>query len=235
MSGPLDKIGPAKDAVGKDNEMDVGRQIEAARVIAIIRGNYVGVIPALVEALLAGGVSVVEVTMNSEGVLEAIQTIAQRYADRALVGAGTVTQVDQVAQVAKAGARFVVSPDMNPEVVRAALDHGLEPVPGALTPTEILQAMRSGAKLVKLFPATLGGPEYLKQIRAPLDMVRLVPTGGIDASNARAYFEAGAVAVGVGSALVRNNFDGSPDAIGDLTLRARRLMDALSPIRTYEV
>jgi 2-dehydro-3-deoxyphosphogluconate aldolase / (4S)-4-hydroxy-2-oxoglutarate aldolase len=214
--------------------MDVGRQIEAARVIAIIRGNYGGAIPAMVGALLAGGVSVIEVTMNSEGVLDAIQMIAQRYADRALVGAGTVTQPEQVEQVARAGARFIVSPDTNPDIIRAALEQGLEPVPGALTPTEILQAVRAGATLVKLFPAILGGPDYLKQIRAPLDMVRFVPTGGIDASNARSFFEAGAVAVGVGSALVRNNFDGSPQAASDLTFRARRLLDSLNPIRTYE-
>ncbi len=214
--------------------MDVGQQIEAARVIAIIRGNYVGAIPAMIEALLAGGVSAIEVTMNSAGVLDAIRLIAERYGERAIVGAGTVTQVDQVAQVARAGARFVVSPDTNPDVIRAARNQGLEPVPGALTPTEILQAVRAGANLVKLFPATLGGPEYLKQIRAPLDMVRFVPTGGIDASNARSYFEAGAVAVGVGSALVRNNFDGSPEAASELTLRARRLMDSLNRIRTYE-
>ncbi len=215
--------------------MDVGGQIEKARVIAIIRGNYVGAIPAMVEALLAGGVSVVEVTMNSAGVLDAIRLIADRYGDRALVGAGTVTQVEQVRQVAEAGARFSVSPDTNPDVIRAAMDRGLEAIPGALTPTEILQAVRAGARLVKLFPAMLGGPDYLRQIRAPLDMVKFVPTGGIDASNARSYFEAGAVAVGVGGALVRNNFDGSPEAARELTLRARRLMDSLSPIKTYEV
>jgi 2-dehydro-3-deoxyphosphogluconate aldolase / (4S)-4-hydroxy-2-oxoglutarate aldolase len=215
--------------------MDAGQQIEGARVIAIIRGNYAGAIPAMVEALLAGGVSVIEVTMNSAGVLDAVRLIAEQYADRALVGAGTVTETAQVAQVAKAGARFVVSPDTHADVIRATLDQGLEPLPGALTPSEVLQAVRAGASLVKLFPATLGGPDYLRQIRAPLDMVRFVPTGGIDASNARSYFEAGAVAVGVGSALVRNNFDGSPQAAADLTLRARRLMDSLNALQTYEV
>ncbi len=214
---------------------DTRDRIEAARFVAIVRGNYLGAMRAMAEALLAGGIRVIEVTMNSAGVLDAIRMIAQEFGDRVLVGAGTVVEPEQVKQVAQAGARFIVSPDTYRPVVQAALDLGLEPMPGAFTATEVLQAHRAGARLVKLFPATAGGPDYLKQLRAPLDMIHFVPTGGIDASNVRAYFEAGAVAVGVGGALVRNNFDGSPAAVAELTERARRLVAAAQSVPSLSV
>jgi 2-dehydro-3-deoxyphosphogluconate aldolase/(4S)-4-hydroxy-2-oxoglutarate aldolase len=208
--------------------MDVQQHIETARAIAIVRGNYpLSAIRAIAEGLLAGGITVLEVTMNSAGVLDAIKMLTAEYGERLLIGAGTVLETEQVKQAAAAGACFAVAPDTCPEIIRAAQDHGLEPIPGALTPTEIMQAYRAGARLVKLFPAPLGGPDYLRQVRAPLDMIHFIPTGGIDASNVRAYLDAGAVAVGLGSALVWNHFDGSPVAVKDLTARARRLMDAI--------
>jgi 2-dehydro-3-deoxyphosphogluconate aldolase / (4S)-4-hydroxy-2-oxoglutarate aldolase len=206
---------------------DIRQKIKTARVIAIVRGNYVGAMRAMTEALLAGGVTSIEVTMNSAGVLDSIRMLAQEYGDRILIGAGTVTEVEQVKLVAEAGAQFVVAPETFPDVIRASFDHGLEPLPGALTPTEVMQAYRAGARLVKLFPAMFGGPNYLKQLRAPLDMVEFVPTGGIDENNARSYFQAGAVAIGLGSSLVKNDFDGSPAAVEELTARARRIMSAV--------
>jgi 2-dehydro-3-deoxyphosphogluconate aldolase/(4S)-4-hydroxy-2-oxoglutarate aldolase len=218
--------------------MDMAEQvtqiIEERRIVAIIRGNYQGAIQAMTEALIAGGVSIIEVTMNSAGVLDAIRLIAEEFGDRVLVGAGTVLEARQVGEVVKAGARFIVSPDTSPDVIHASRDQGVEPLPGALTPTEVMQGYRAGARLIKLFPAVLGGPGYLRQIRAPLDMVKFVPTGGIDASNARAYLDAGAVAVGLGSSLVRSDFDGSPAAVADLTARARKIVAAINPVVAYQ-
>jgi 2-dehydro-3-deoxyphosphogluconate aldolase/(4S)-4-hydroxy-2-oxoglutarate aldolase len=208
--------------------VDVQQHIETARAIAIVRGNYpLPAIRAIADALLAGGMTVIEVTMNSAGVLDAIKMLAAEYGERMLIGAGTLLEAEQVRQAAAAGARFAVAPDTCLEVIRAAQEHGLEPIPGALTPSEIMQAHRAGARLIKLFPATLGGPDYLRQVCAPLDMIHFIPTGGIDASNARAYIDAGAVAVGLGSSLVWNSFDGSPAAVKDLTARVRRLMEAI--------
>jgi 2-dehydro-3-deoxyphosphogluconate aldolase / (4S)-4-hydroxy-2-oxoglutarate aldolase len=197
-----------------------------AGIIAIIRGDFAHVMDALVDALLAGGVRALEVTMNSPGALESIAAAVRQGGDGVLVGAGTVLEVPQVKQVAQTGARFIVSPDTFPDVIEAALDYRLEPIPGALTPSEVRMAVRAGARLVKLFPATLGGPAYLRDIRAPLDTVAFVPTGGITPQNAGGYFAAGAAALGVGSALVPGDFDGSPAAIEMVTQRARQFVEA---------
>ena len=207
---------------------DLKQEIIDARVIAIIRGDFTGSYHAIAEALLAEGVRAIEITMNSTGVVDAIQSLSEAFREDAIIGAGTVIDVEQVRQVADAGGQFIVSPDTNPEVIRATLDAGLESIPGAITPTEVLQAHRAGARLVKLFPATIGGAEYLRQIRAPLNMINFIPTGGIDEYNVGEYFAAGAVAVGVGSALVKSNFDGSAQAVHELTSRARRIMESVN-------
>lgn len=198
-----------------------------ARAIAIIRGDHTPRIREIASALLDGGVRAIEVTMNSPGAVDAIRILADEYGDRLLVGAGTVIEIEQVEAVADVGARFIVSPDTYPPVIVAARERGLATAPGALTPTEIRTAVRAGADFVKLFPATLGGPDYLRQIRAPLHDVKFVPTGGINAQNVAEYLKAGAVAVGFGSALVKNDFDGSPEAIAALTARAREIMNAI--------
>jgi 2-dehydro-3-deoxyphosphogluconate aldolase / (4S)-4-hydroxy-2-oxoglutarate aldolase len=197
-----------------------------AGIIAIIRGDFAHVMDSLVDALLAGGVRALEVTMNSPGALESIAIAVRHSGDGVLVGAGTVLEVPQVKQVAQTGARFIVSPDTFPEVIEAALDQRLEPIPGALTPSEARMAVRAGARLVKLFPATLGGPAYLRDISAPLDNVAFVPTGGITPQNAEEYFAAGAAALGVGSSLVPGDFDGSPAAIETIKRRAQQFMEA---------
>jgi 2-dehydro-3-deoxyphosphogluconate aldolase / (4S)-4-hydroxy-2-oxoglutarate aldolase len=204
------------------------KEIVAARVIAIIRGDYASVMTSIAEALAEGGVCAMEVTMNSPGALGSIEELARRYGESMLIGAGTVMETRQVAQVAQAGARFIVSPDTFPDVIHAALQRDLEPLPGAITPTEARLAVRAGARLIKLFPATLGGPAYLRQIRAPLNDAHFVPTGGITIENAGEYMKAGAVALGVGSTLVSGDFDGSPDAVKKLTERAKRFMEVVN-------
>ncbi len=204
--------------------------LKAARVIAIVRGDYVETIHQIAGALLEGGVTAVEVTMNSRGALGLIETLAKEYGETMLVGAGTVVEVEHVRQAHEAGARFIVSPDTFPEVIRAALDCGMEPIPGAFTPTEIRTAQRAGARLVKLFPASLGGPNYMRQIRAPLSDVDLIPTGGVSLENAADFLRAGGVALGLGSVLLPSSFDGSAQAVASLTERARRLMEIVRAV-----
>lgn len=188
---------------------DMKDQIRAAKIIAILRGDYHAHIIPLAEALIAGGIRILEVTMNSPHALEMIEQLSATYADQLLIGAGTVTETGQVEQIAARGGRFVIAPDTNPSVIQAALEHNLEPMPGALTPTEINMAVRAGARIVKLFPASLGGVDYFKQIRAPLDSIDIIPTGGITIDSARDYLAAGALAVGAGSAFIPKTFEPS--------------------------
>jgi 2-dehydro-3-deoxyphosphogluconate aldolase/(4S)-4-hydroxy-2-oxoglutarate aldolase len=201
-----------------------------ARAIAIIRGDYQLFIERIAQTLLENGVRAIEVTLNSPGALDMIARLSQVYGDQMLVGAGTVLDVQGVNQSAAAGARFIVSPDTCVEVIQSSLAQGLEPLPGVLTPTEARTAMRAGARLLKLFPATLGGVDYLKQIRAPLHDALFVPTGGISAGNAAAYLTAGAVALGIGSWLVPAKFDGSETAYEQLGQRAAQLMNVIRSV-----
>jgi 2-dehydro-3-deoxyphosphogluconate aldolase/(4S)-4-hydroxy-2-oxoglutarate aldolase len=205
--------------------MDIREQIEAAKLVAIVRGDYRESMPVLVEALIAGGIRVIEMTLTSAGAVEAIRMISAEYADRVLIGAGTVLEPTEVEQVAVAGARFVVSPALLPDVIGACGACGLEAIPGVLTPTEIIAAHKSGARLIKIFPVP--SPDYLKAVRGPLPQLHLMPTGGIQEDNVRAYLKAGAVALGIGSSLVPSQFDGSVAAAQMLTDRARRFVNLL--------
>jgi Entner-Doudoroff aldolase len=162
--------------------------------------------------------------MNTPNAVGMIAQLRAQFGAGLLVGAGTVLTPEQVAQVADAGGQFVIAPDTFAPVIGAALERGLEPIPGALTATEIRTAVRAGARLVKLFPAVIGGPEYLRQVRAPLDDVLFVPTGGVDHTNALDFIRAGASALGIGSALVPKQFAGSPDEVASVTAYARRLV-----------
>jgi 2-dehydro-3-deoxyphosphogluconate aldolase/(4S)-4-hydroxy-2-oxoglutarate aldolase len=176
--------------------------ITSTGIIAIVRGDHTETIEALAEALYRGGVRVMEVTLNSPKALQMIAALNRQWSGRMVIGAGTVLTEQQVSDAAAAGASFCVSPDVYTPVIERTLHLGLEPIPGAFTPTEVRTAVRAGARFIKLFPAIAGGPEYLAQIRAPLDDVLFVPTGGVDESNLTAFVRAGAVAAGIGSSLV---------------------------------
>jgi 2-dehydro-3-deoxyphosphogluconate aldolase/(4S)-4-hydroxy-2-oxoglutarate aldolase len=203
--------------------MDTRDYLESGKVVAIIRGDYREVYPQMVESLIAGGIKSIEITLNSPGAVDAIRLIAKEFADRIRVGAGTVMTPAEVDAVAAAGAKYVISPSFLPTVVKATLGHGLEPIPGTFTPTEIANAAEAGARLIKWFPAL--GPDYLKALRGPFNTLHFMPTGTVDESNIRAYFDAGAAAVGLGKTLVPEFFDGSPEACTDVTVRARRILD----------
>jgi 2-dehydro-3-deoxyphosphogluconate aldolase/(4S)-4-hydroxy-2-oxoglutarate aldolase len=175
-------------------------RIVSGRLIAIVRSATAEEAETLGEALLAQGFGVLEIALTTPGALGAIEHLAARHPD-ALIGAGTVLDAASARAAILAGARFLVSPSLVLEVLATGHRYGAPTVCGALTATEIESAQSAGADLVKLFPAAQVGPEYLRAVRAALPHIPIVPTGGINADNARTWFDAGAVALGVGHAL----------------------------------
>jgi 2-dehydro-3-deoxyphosphogluconate aldolase/(4S)-4-hydroxy-2-oxoglutarate aldolase len=169
--------------------------IREQRVIAIARGLTPETATPLAEALSRGGVGVLEVTVEGEG---GIPALAELRGSDLLVGAGTVTSLGLAAAALEAGAGFLVSPHLDDRLIRWCHEAGVPFIPGAFTPTEIHSAWEAGASAVKIFPASIGGPELVSAVKGPLPQVDLIPTGGIEGDNAAAYLEAGAVAVGVG-------------------------------------
>lgn len=165
------------------------------KVIPVARGLDARSAPIVAEALRAGGISSIEVTVEGEGGFDAIDAIA---GGDMVVGAGTILTIQQASRAVAAGASFLVMPHLDLELIGWASAHAVPLVPGALTPTEVVTAWRHQPPAVKVFPAHIGGPEYLKSLRGPFPDLALVPTGGIDAGNVSAYLDAGAVAVGVG-------------------------------------
>jgi|SRR5215203_1764464 len=181
---------------------DAVAEVEKLGVVAIIRLPDPAALRSVVDALIEGGVRALEVTMTVPRAIELIREIAPTLPDDFLFGAGTLVDADTVHRAVDAGAQFIVSPVFRPAVVKAAHEDGVPVMPGCFTPTEILDAWDMGADLIKVFPATSVGPGYLKDIRGPLPHVKLMPTGGVSIDNAGEWLRAGAVAVGVGSALV---------------------------------
>lgn len=198
-----------------------GRLVAIIRVPALTPEDAV----ALTDVLVDSGVRALEFTLTSRGALAAVEAAAAHAGDRAAVGAGTVLAEDDVRAAADAGARFVVSPHVSPAVIRRALDLGLAPLPGAFTATEVRTAVESGASLVKLFPARPPGVDYLRALRGPLPDVAFVPTGGIGLDDIATFLDAGAVAVALGSSLVRTteDLDGLRDRAGRAVRAARSL------------
>jgi len=180
----------------------VVRAIQGFGIVAVIRMRDPAKLRAVVDALADGGVRALEVTMTVPDAVALIRELAPTMPEGFLLGAGTVTDAATVDAVVDAGARYVVSPVFRREVIRACHDRGVAVAPGCFTPTEILDAHDAGADIIKVFPATALGPQYIKDIRAPLPQVKLMPTGGVTLDNAGDWIRAGAVAVGVGSALL---------------------------------
>jgi Entner-Doudoroff aldolase len=175
------------------------KELRDSGVVAVLRLRDHGLAIEVCDALVRGGIRVLELTQDDPGALAALRRVA---GIDAVVGAGTVMDADTVAAVADAGARFVVSPNVDARVIGAALDAGLTPLPGALTATEVAAAVEAGSEYVKLFPAGPMGPAYLRALRGPFERVAFVPTGGIAHDAAGDWIAAGAVAVGLGSDLV---------------------------------
>jgi 2-dehydro-3-deoxyphosphogluconate aldolase/(4S)-4-hydroxy-2-oxoglutarate aldolase len=199
------------------------------RVVAVLRGSDPDQVVRAGVALHDAGITCLEVTFTTPRAADAITRLQALLPESAALGAGTVLDGDQAEEAFAAGATFLVSPAPCPDVVAAGVRAGHPVLPGAFTPGEVLGAWRSGASAVKVFPAAIAGPGYLRDLRAPLPGIPLIPTGGIGLADAPNYLAAGAVAVGLGSALT-GPLDGSEgdDVIRD---RARRLLDALAAVR----
>ena len=182
--------------------------IEKYKLVAICRGVESKDIPALCDALLKGGIHLVEITFDHSSkdgfsnTLKCINTINDNYQGMLIVGAGTVLSVEEVSAAAEAGATYIISPNTDPDVIRNTKDLGLVSIPGAMTPTEAETAVKAGADLVKLFPAAALGTEYFKSIMSPLKHIRFVPTGGITPENMKEFLELGAVGFGIGGNLI---------------------------------
>lgn len=189
--------------------------VRAGRVIAIGRNLDAERALRIGRILADTGVPAFEVTLQGAAAFDAIRALRAGLGDRLCIGAGTVLDIEGAAAAVEAGATFLVMPVTDVDVIGWAVERGVPTFPGALSPTEVLTAWRAGASAVKLFPASVGGPALLRELRGPFPDIPLVPTGGVTADNARALIDAGAVAVGVGSWLA-----GAPD---EATLRSRAL------------
>ena len=176
--------------------------VEASGIVAVIRIKEPARVKAVVEAIAEGGIRVLEVTMTVPGAVALIADLAPRMPKGFLLGAGTVVDAATARRVIDAGAQFIVSPVFRRDVISTCHASDVPVMPGCLSPTEILDAWDAGADIVKVFPATALGPGYIRDVRAPLPHVKLMPTGGVTVENAGEWIKAGAVAVGVGSALL---------------------------------
>lgn len=205
----------------------IARRIGALGALAVVRLPRADDVLPVAQALHAGGVSAIEVTMTVPGALQAIERLAREAGDDLLVGVGSVLDADTARRAVQAGARFVVSPVFVPEVVAQAQRQGAAALPGAFTPTEILRAHEAGADLVKVFPSDALGPSFIKGVLAPMPFLRLCPTGGVTPQNAAEWIRAGAAAVGLGSALVDPRLV-AERAWGTITSLARQTADAVA-------
>ena len=205
-------------------------EIERAGIVAVIRMKDPAKLRAVVDALAEGGIRALEITMTVPGAVELIRELAPTLPAGFIFGAGTVVDGDTVTKVVDAGARFIVSPVFRREVIDACKRHDVAAMPGCFSPTEILDAWDYGADVVKVFPATALGPGYLRDVRAPLPQVKLMPTGGVTVENAGDWIRAGAVAVGVGSSLLDTRAIESGD-FGVLRRKAEQMIANVNAAR----
>jgi 2-dehydro-3-deoxyphosphogluconate aldolase/(4S)-4-hydroxy-2-oxoglutarate aldolase len=197
----------------------------------VVRAQSADEATRAIEAIREGGISVLEITMTVPGAVKLIEELACRYQSDAIVGAGTVLDAETARVCILAGARFIVGPALDLETIECSRRYGVVVIPGAMTPTEVLAAWTAGADLVKVFPAgSLGGASYIKNLKAPLPQIELVPTGGVSLKNAADFIKAGAAALGVGTDLVDTKAlrDGNARLI---TERARQFVEIVKDAR----
>lgn len=204
--------------------------IRESGVVAVMRGVEPETLVEIGEALLAGGVTAIEVTADNAGAAEMIRTLDAELGEEAVVGAGTVLDGETAQSMIAAGAEFVVSPSLHNDVIEACNRYGALVAPGVMTPTEAIDAYEQGADVVKIFPAKTVGPDHVAAMKGPLSQVPMLPTGGVSADNAADFIEAGAVAVGAGSALVPSEAVESED-YAEITRRAEAMTDAVAAAR----
>ncbi len=210
---------------------EVIRKIGEIGIVPVVRAASVEEANRAVDAICAGGIPVVEITMTVPNAVAVIREVARQRGADILIGAGTVTNAEQAEACIRAGAQFLVSPGLAVSVLSVARANAKLAIPGALTPTELMNAQDQGAQLVKIFPCgNVGGAKYLKSLKAPFPKANLIPTGGVNAANAAEFIAAGAFALGVGADLV----DATALREGNLekiTTAAKELVDAVSTAR----
>jgi 2-dehydro-3-deoxyphosphogluconate aldolase/(4S)-4-hydroxy-2-oxoglutarate aldolase len=209
------------------SHFDIVSRLIEEKLVAVVRLDSGEQLIRVAEALQAGGMSIIEFTVSTPGAIDMIKEASARFGGQVLMGAGTVLDPETARAAILAGAEFIVTPTLNLATIELCKRYGKPIIPGALTPTEILTAWQAGSDMVKVFPASTMGPDYLKAVLAPLPQVRLVPTGGVSAENAAEYLKAGATALGVGGKLV----DKAAVARGDwqaVTREAQKLRAAVA-------
>lgn len=207
--------------------MDLLAALKNVPVIAILRSRDAGRLAEVSDVLAATGITAIEFTLTTGGAIDALRAYARAKPADVALGAGTVLDAEMAEAAVAAGATYLITPAMRPAVVEAARRLGVPVIPGALTPSEILATWESGVTAVKVFPApAVGGPAYLKALLAPLPDIPLIPTGGVEIDDARAYLDAGALAVGLGSPLIGDSCEGG--SLDDLRERAERLVAAVT-------
>ena len=207
--------------IDKPEKLQVIRQ---SGVVAIMRAQSSGQLVAAADAIRAGGVRAIEVTMTTPGALGVIEEAAARYGEQVLFGAGSVLDAETARAAILAGADFIVAPTLDLATVQLCNRYGVPVVPGCYTPTEMLAAWQAGADMVKLFPASVGGPALVKAILAPLPQLEIVPVGGVNLDTAAQFIASGAAALGVGSSLVDQKLLDSGD-MDELTRRAAAFIE----------
>ncbi|WP_138417940.1 bifunctional 4-hydroxy-2-oxoglutarate aldolase/2-dehydro-3-deoxy-phosphogluconate aldolase [Sinomonas gamaensis] len=190
-------------------------------VIAVLRASHASEYAPVLDALVAGGVRSIELTLTTQGVLDELAGLRTRFSDVAEIGVGTVTTVEEAERAIDAGAEYLVTPVTYPEIVEHAVQRGIAIYPGGLTPTELHTGWRLGATAVKLFPASAVGPSYIGQLRGPFPDLAVIPSGGVAIDTAPDWIEAGAVAVSLGGPLIGDAFKGGD--LGLLRARAHRV------------
>jgi len=206
-------------------------QIRAIGIIPVVRAQSASEALTAVDAICAGGIPILEITMTVPGAVTIINELTKRLGDDALIGAGTVLDAETARQCIDAGARFIVSPSLDLPTIEACRMLRVPVFPGAMTPTEVVMAWKAGADAVKVFPANaVGGPAYLKSLKAPLPQIELVPTGGVSLKNIAEYIAAGALAVGVGADLVDLASVRNGDT-ASITAKAREYVAAVNAAR----
>lgn len=197
------------------------------RIIAIVRGAAPAEVLKIAYALFAGGIRVLEITLNSPDALSAIAEVSDRMGKELLVGAGTVMDARSAKDAIAAGAEFILSPTLDKKTIRATKKHGAVSIPGAFTATEILAAYHYGGDIIKVFPASSVGAKYFKELRGPMPYIPLMPTGGIHPGNIREYRDTGVVAFGVGGALVDVSREMTEEYLLEVTEKAKKLVEAI--------
>ncbi|KQN97061.1 bifunctional 4-hydroxy-2-oxoglutarate aldolase/2-dehydro-3-deoxy-phosphogluconate aldolase [Paenibacillus sp. Leaf72] len=205
------------------------KQLLEHKIVAILRGIEDRHADAAGQALIDGGIRLMEITLNTQGATTMIHRWRNKFDGQAIVGAGTVLDLKMAQEALAAGAQFIISPNLDEEVIAYGAEHGVSVWPGVMTPTEIVKAWKAGAEAVKLFPMGTLGTKYLAEIRGPLDHIPIMATGGADLHNLGEYFGAGANAVGLGSKLVNLEWvrEGKLELV---TERARQFVDAVSKL-----